>query len=319
MVFLSFSLSADPAQKEARKGVEAYKQKQLDKALDSFQKAGELDPNSAAIQYDLGTTLAEKKQFPQATDALTKSLNYQGTSSPRDSFFNLGYSRVMEAQSEGEKPKKPEEKVKALRAGLDAFRQAILADPSDKDAKYNFETTKLILRNLEEQMQQQQQQQSQNDQKQKQNKNQKNQGQGPSDQNQQKGQDEQNKNQRQEGNEKQNQQQQQQSGEQKEDKDKQNSEQNRQDQGKQSDEPKDQKKQQGGLEATPTPASQNQAKQAQSSSEAGQSQDQPQEPTPQQLDALRLLNSLTKDKPEQFKKLFQFQGRGSSKRLERDW
>jgi hypothetical protein len=41
-------------------------------------------------------------------------------------------------------------------------------------------------------------------------------------------------------------------------------------------------------------------------------------PTADQLDALRVLNSLEEGSPDQFKRLFQFRGAGG-KKLERDW
>jgi len=93
--------------------------------------------------------------------------------------------------------------------------------------------------------------------------------------------------------------------------------------------------QRGGLEATPTPTPTPGVSQASAPSRRGEQASGPSgdpnrppsaasgsggedEPTPEQLDALRVLNSLEEGQPEQFKKLFRFRG-GEGRDRERDW
>ncbi|MBI1784067.1 hypothetical protein HYR69_02900, partial [Candidatus Sumerlaeota bacterium] len=52
---------------------------------------------------------------------------------------------------------------------------------------------------------------------------------------------------------------------------------------------------------------------------AEQAQPDQKQLTPEEQDALRVLNALAEEKPDQFKKMFRFQGKGTGKKAERDW
>jgi Ca-activated chloride channel family protein len=258
-----------------REGVELYRNGQYDQAVEVFRNAAELDPTLAGIQYNLGTALARAEQYGEATETLERALTYENLKSRRDTFYNLGYSRVNQALEGGEQAGDVNQTLQALRQGLGAFREAIIADPADADAKHNFELTQKLIRELEQMLQQQgqpnpQQQQEQNEEQQSQ-------------------QDRQN----------------------------QQNQQNRQDQQQQQEPPK----QQGGLEQKPDEqnAPQNQPPDQQQNPFEGGEQQEAIPLTPEQLDALRLLNTLESERPEQFKQLFRFQGTSRDRRPLKDW
>lgn len=285
------STFADQAENEARRGVELYFQKDFDMATEAFSKAAEMAPTSANIQYNLGTALARKGEFAKAEEALERSLiPRESLHSPSYALYNLGHSQVSGAMADADGPvaADPSQKMEALKKGLESFRGALIADPKDVEAKHNYEVTRELIRRLEQQQQKQQQEQNQEQKQDDQKKDENDQDQNKQDQNQQKKDDQ---------NEDQQNQDQQENQEQ----------QDEQDEGKEEENKKDQKNEQD---------QQNQSNNPQGGQ--GQQKGEP-EFSPRELDARRVLNSLEKEKPEQFKQLFKMQSLGKPRRLERDW
>ncbi len=340
----SFLFAAD-AVSQARRGVAEYEKQNYDAALEAFRKAAEQDPESPEIQFDLGTTLAKKGKFAPSREALQKSLAGESRVSKRDAHYNLGYSRVMEAMSEENKEMKPEQRLGLLREGLESFREAILADPKDRDAKYNFETTRRIIKRIEEQMQQQQQQSQ--DQKQEGDKKEgdpKSEGSGGGKDSQpnkdSKGDSKDSQSQSKDGESKDNQGEKDQeknegkeegekspseSGEESKDEEKSSPKQQEQGMDEKRDstqeKPKEGKQEQPKPDGKPNQGSRNKPGEAKNgaSASAAHAEGTPPPLTPEEIDAMRVLNSLQEQKPEQFKKLFRFQGKSTGKTNVKDW
>jgi Ca-activated chloride channel family protein len=334
------SALAGPAETRARQGVEHYRNQNYEASVEAFRKAAELKPDSAAIQHDLGTALARKGRYEEAGEALARSLNLSDHPARGESFYNLGWARVRAAEGGPESPPDPNAQLRALKSGLEAFRQAILENPADRDAKYNYETTKFMIRRIEEQMRHQEKSESgdgedgdeQQDRKQNQ--------QGEKNQDDPSGQKRSSGDQDQESQSDSDSESQEDRGDEK-NRPNQNS---REKSASEEDQEESRKEQEQGLErnATPTPKPGENQRQdrdredesgedgrespAASSSPAsnprsGQGAQAESTPalTPEQLDALRVLNSLAQEKPEQFQRLFRFQGRGAGKRPSKDW
>jgi len=294
---------AESANSLARKGNDYYKHERYQQAAEAYRQALTLDPTSPVIQYNLGTALARQGQGNEARQALTQAAEVPGAPTRRDAFFNLGVTLGESAKqppggvsgpAQGGSPEAGggiKEETERLEQSLVAFRQAILTDPKDDEAKYNYEVVQEMLRRLR------QEQQEENPGRQQKNENQTKQDQSKQDSQQQQNQNKQ---------------------EQKSDqsKDQQGGEQQNQD--------SDRK---GGLEAQPTPQPASKSNDQTQSAESGQKNggaDQEQkaqgEPMkPEQMDALRLLNLLESEKPEQFKDLFRFQGQKDRQPPEKDW
>ena len=117
----------DEAKDAAREGARSYSEEDVEGALEAFERAARLDPDSPEIQYNLGTTLARSARYGEAVAPLIESLASRDVPSRRDAFFNLGYSRVRRAQTEGGVLEDPSVKLQLLRYGLQAFREAIIA------------------------------------------------------------------------------------------------------------------------------------------------------------------------------------------------
>lgn len=299
---------AESARGEAAEGVRLFKTDDLEGAAEAFGRAAALDPAEPTIQYNLGTTKLLLQDHEAADLHLREGTHARQPGTKRDAWYNLGVSKLEQAEAALTKggTATTEAAIGRLEEGLEGFRNALIQDPRDKDAAHNFEYALRLIRELKDAPQNQ----SQDGQ---------NQEEGDSDpQGQPNNQKPETGGDDRQGDEKQ--------GE--------------HSQGGSSDQPGEQDEsqegadpnegQRGGLEATPTPSPEDAPASGQKTRDeepgtappsggGGQGRPEDRPPTSEELDALRVLNSLEQDKPEQFKRLFRFGGRRKSERLERDW
>ena len=186
------------ARQEGRRGNAHYEATRFEDAATAYRAglaASERPERPDAVFYglhnNLGAALYRQNNFGEAAEALGRAVEAAVT--PADvarSAYNAGNAAFRQQQ---------------LEEALTRYRQALLADPADAKAKYNYEFVK---RRLEEQEQEQQQQQEGDNQEQDQEQNQDEQG-GEDQQNpeEQDGDDQQNQNQQQENQDEQQQQQ----------------------------------------------------------------------------------------------------------------
>lgn len=304
--------SPDSASDSARKGVENYRKQDYDQALVDFRQAAEDDPASAAIQYNLGTTLARKGEFDAASEALHRSIDYPGTPSERDSRYNMGYSLAERA----EKVTSPDEKLKLLKVALESFRDAAVLDPKDLDARHNYELTHMRIKQIEEQMPPPQRDPSDKE-------GDENPDQSSGEQEQKEGGDEGEEGESDPGEAGPESEQQPQGG------------QPNQSEGEGSGKPNETEQGRGqNPQATPTPQPRDESKNeeqenqdengeqgkgdASGGSSQGGARDWEDPLTPDQIDALKALDEQESKRPEEFKNFFRFRASGS-KRLEKDW
>lgn len=263
-----------------REGNEAYRNKLFDKSIQSYRKALEQAPTSPIVQYNLGTALAQKGELDESMAVLGQAADGSEGEMRAKSLYNLGVT--MTEETEKSQNPEPSKQIAGLKQALGSFKQAVLENPLDYEAKHNYE---VLLKRIKR-MEQQQQQQQQGD------------GEGNPDQNQQDG-DKQNQQQNQDG-----------QGQSQE-----NSGQNNQQQGQQNP-PENQQGNQGEQdqqdqpEQQPESGDEGEENEEQNEGESGQNEGQM---TPSQMDAQRLLNLLEQQDPDQFKKLFQQRG-GSGER-----
>jgi len=295
---------AESSRTEGAEGVRRFRSDDLKGAAESFERAATINPTEPTIQYNLGTTKLLLKDHKAAELHLREATFAKESMTRRDAFYNLGVNKLNQAEApiaEGD----VSAAIDQLKEGLKDFRQALVQDPNDRDAAHNFEYALRLMRELEEV----QKEESEDDQ------NQKEDGEDsegePNDQNSDAGK----------------------SDEKGEAKPGENAQGGSADEsGEDGENAKDadpNEGQRGGLEATPTPTPEDAPASGQKTSDeepgkgpsggGGQGRPQDRPPTDEELDALRVLNSLEKDKPEQFKKLFRFGGSGKSERRERDW
>lgn len=329
---LQLNARAESASGLTRMANELFQKNQMDDSIEKYREALELEPTSPLIQYNLGTALAELGQTEESERILNQAADLSSGRIRRDSLFNLGVSLAGEQGSmpshtgssqdmrmpmtsvwENTPPPIPGEGgdlAGQLKRSLRAFRKVILADPDDMEAKHNYEVT---LENLRSRLEEEKDPQGESDGDESSGENQQ-QGQNPengdpSGQNEQSGQSEQRDGQdtqQQESGETQ-----QQSGGLEKESDRQG----------QDDQPQRGREESGAREDI----EQNRGNHGESDTPGnpdtqGMSPGKVHEPlSPEQMDGQRLLNLLEEARPDQFKKLFRFQGQMRQQQPVKDW
>jgi len=152
------------------KGKKAYEEGQYDEARIYYEHVLKNRKKDNGAQFGLGVTAYQQKDMETAARALNNAMNSDDKSLASKAMYNLG--NMFRDQQKMEE-------------SLALYRKAIELDPTDEDAKVNYELLKQVLQQQEQQQQQDKQNQEQDQEKQDQQK---------QDQDSE-GQDEQNKNQ----------------------------------------------------------------------------------------------------------------------------
>jgi len=107
--FLSCTSKEKQAEKHFKKGFEYQDKGNLDKALEEYQKALQLNPNYTQVYTNLGTVYLEKQDYDQAIQQFKKviELNYYD----RKAHYNLGFAYLKKGEVE-----KAKEEVKFLKS-----------------------------------------------------------------------------------------------------------------------------------------------------------------------------------------------------------
>jgi Ca-activated chloride channel family protein len=152
------------------KGKKAYEEGHYDEARVYYEHVLKNRKKDNGAQFGLGVTAYQQKDMETAARALNNAMNSDDKSLASKAMYNLG--NMFRDQQKMEE-------------SLALYRKAIELDPTDEDAKVNYELLKQVLQQQEQQQQQDKQNQEQDQEKQDQQK---------QDQDSE-GQDEQNKNQ----------------------------------------------------------------------------------------------------------------------------
>ena len=152
------------------KGKKAYKEGHYDEARIYYEHVLKNRKKDNGAQFGLGVTAYQQKDMETAARALNNAMNSDDKSLASKAMYNLG--NMFRDQQKMEE-------------SLALYRKAIELDPTDEDAKVNYELLKQVLQQQEQQQQEDKQNQEQDQEKQDQQK---------QDQDSE-GQDEQNKNQ----------------------------------------------------------------------------------------------------------------------------
>lgn len=190
--FLSLVLFVMPLN-DGKKANQAFEKGDYAQAEELYRKAISEKPEDSRLYFNLATTLA--KQEGRTEEALQLFEQYKSMAETKEDRAKADYNigKLMAEQQKWDQATK-------------AFQQALMQDPSDVDAKHNFE----LSQQKQQQQQQQQDQQDQQDQQNQEQDQQQNEQQQQQDQNQQDQQDQNQQNQNQPQQDQQNQDQQQQ-------------------------------------------------------------------------------------------------------------
>ncbi|MBS1510722.1 MAG: VWA domain-containing protein [Bacteroidetes bacterium] len=126
-----------------KKGNDAYKKNEFDKAQEQYQKAAEKDPSNATAQFNLGNALYKNKKTTDATNAYNNAATHLTDKTEK---ANALYNKGVVLQND-----------KKLQECITAYKDALKLNPNDDDTRQN----------LQKAMQQLKQQQQQNNKQQK--------------------------------------------------------------------------------------------------------------------------------------------------------
>ena len=108
---------------DLRKAGKLYKQEKYGEALSKFEKALSQDPTNEQAVFGAGAAAYYLKEYDQAAQAFDQVATSSGNQS-QDAWFNLGNTYYRAGQKE---------------KAIEAYKQAILANPQDKEAIHNLQ------------------------------------------------------------------------------------------------------------------------------------------------------------------------------------
>jgi tetratricopeptide (TPR) repeat protein len=142
-----------------------FNAKNYDKAQDIYENLAVDQPTASNIQHNLGLCLYQVGLYERAVESFSKFLPKQSLSQTDPTpvfenaaiyYYHLGNALYKAASRNGVEP---ETAVKLYTAALDSYKKALLASPSDLQAKYNYELTVIHIKQLANKPQTQNQQQ----------------------------------------------------------------------------------------------------------------------------------------------------------------
>jgi len=133
------------------KGKKAYEEGQYDEARVYYEHVLKNRKKDNGAQFGLGVTAYQQKDMETAARALNNAMNSDDKSLASKAMYNLG--NMFRDQQKMEE-------------SLALYRKAIELDPTDEDAKVNYELLKQVLQQQEQQQQQDKQNQEQDQEKQ---------------------------------------------------------------------------------------------------------------------------------------------------------
>ena len=150
-------VNAQSARNLVQQGNQAYESGNYKDALDSYEEAAALEPDSARIWFNKGDALYQQGEFDKAADAYEQAaLRGEDSRIEALSKFNQGNASFrggIELAQEN-----PKQALAGIERGVRLYQDALDLDPSLNDARYNVEVARRAMKALMEQLQNQPQQ-----------------------------------------------------------------------------------------------------------------------------------------------------------------
>ena len=160
-VLASSALRAESPRRLNNDGVAAFQRKEFNQALGSFQKAREQAPENLLLTYNLGAAESAVEKQKEALE------EFQKVSSARDAALANRARFAQGVLQYDQAAKKAQEKdlqgaLTEAKAAVAANQAVLVANPTDGDARVNYELASLLQQQIETQLREQQEQQQQN-------------------------------------------------------------------------------------------------------------------------------------------------------------
>lgn len=136
VVILFLAACSPPAEKLNQQGNQAFTEQEYLEALELYQSAQIESPELGEPYFNAANTLYRQGDYPAALEQMQMALQYVDEETlVESSFYNMG-NTLFNTQD--------------LSTAVEAYKQALLLNPEDQDAKYNLE---LALQQQEQQQQ----------------------------------------------------------------------------------------------------------------------------------------------------------------------
>jgi len=155
IIFCFGALSAAAASSASlvKKGNRLYREEKYDEALKDYAAALSKKPDSALINFDLGTAQFKLKDYDKAAQSFEKSLLTEDKDLERYGNYNLGNARYMSAEKKENSDL--EGAIKLLEGAVGNYQRVLAAGSKDADAKFNYEAAQKKLKELREKLKKQ--------------------------------------------------------------------------------------------------------------------------------------------------------------------
>ena len=154
------SVKAESVRNLVESGNKAYEQGDFSKSLDSYNKAAEVEPDSAIVHFNKGNALYKQGQYDDAftvyEQAATRAMAENDHMLEAQSRYNMGNSSYRKAEALSQE--NPEKALEKFNRSSEYFHSAVKLDPAFSEAVQNLEVSRIAAKQVEELIRQQQQQ-----------------------------------------------------------------------------------------------------------------------------------------------------------------
>ncbi len=142
-----------PAKKAVKKGNLLYNEGSFEEALKNYEEAFVDIPESDIVNFNLGAALYKTEDYRAAIGHFEKSLVSEEESLEQKASYNIGNAKYKFGA--GFEETDLAQAIDLLKEALRHYEHALVLEPEDKDAKYNYDFVKKELERLQKKLEQQ--------------------------------------------------------------------------------------------------------------------------------------------------------------------
>ncbi len=157
----------NPTRDKIDAGNRLFKQGKYDEAIGKYGELLVDDPDSPLLNYNMGAANYKAGKYSEAIASLAR---VKGSEDDPKRLARVAYNagNAQYRLGTAAAAEKPQDALNAYAAALVAYRRALGIDPSDQDAKFNYELVTKAIADLKKKLEEQQQQEQPQDQQQQQ-------------------------------------------------------------------------------------------------------------------------------------------------------
>ena len=125
LIMLPAFIQAQKVNSLIRNGNRLYKEKQFDQSISQYQKAAQAAPDNPAASYNLGNAQFRKNNFDDAVKSYDAGIEHSEDKTIKEKgLYNKGVALIRQQK---------------LDESIEAWKNSLLLDPADSDARENLE------------------------------------------------------------------------------------------------------------------------------------------------------------------------------------